>query len=222
MRRLKKGFCFIVVLSVAFVLQACGNKGEKYVEQYIKEGKYNEVHILVNEFDIEKTAKMGDLIADVDNYNNVVSLLHGQSSENDLEEAKRQILGFNGSYKKYSSFEEDVEELENRIVELENHRNEIEEIIQKIQDSYDNGNYESMGKVITEYKENEMLVADTSMEQSERLEQLIIQYESYQKKESEEGAVDFQPEWVGGVSDQTELEQNQPKDSIDTEMDIVE
>lgn len=222
MRRLKKGFCFIVVLSVAFVLQACGNKGEKYVEQYIKEGKYNEVHILVNEFDIEKTAKMGDLIADVDNYNNVVSLLHGQSSENDLEEAKRQILGFNGSYKKYSSFEEDVEELENRIVELENHRNEIEEIIQKIQDSYDNGNYESMGKVITEYKENEMLVADTSMEQSERLEQSIIQYESYQKKESEEGAVDFQPEWVGGVSDQTELEQNQPKDSIDTEMDIVE
>lgn len=222
MRRLKKGFCFIVVLSAAFVLQACGNKGEKYVEQYIKEGKYNEVHILVNEFDIEKTAKMGDLIADVDNYNNVVSLLHGQSSENDLEEAKRQILGFNGSYKKYSSFEEDVEELENRIVELENHRNEIEEIIQKIQDSYDSGNYESMGKVITEYKENEMLVADTSMEQSERLEQLIIQYESYQKKESEEGAVDFQPEWVGGVSDQTELEQNQPKDSIDTEMDIVE
>lgn len=222
MRRLKKGFCFIVVLSVAFVLQACGNKGEKYVEQYIKEGKYNEVHILVNEFDIEKTAKMGDLIADVDNYNNVVSLLHGQSSENDLEEAKRQILGFNGSYKKYSSFEEDVEELENRIVELENHRNEIEEIIQKIQDSYDSGNYESMGKVITEYKENEMLVADTSMEQSERLEQSIIQYESYQKKESEEGAVDFQPEWVGGVSDQTELEQNQPKDSIDTEMDIVE
>jgi len=222
MRRLKKGFCFIVVLSAAFVLQACGNKGEKYVEQYIKEGKYNEVYILVNEFDIEKTAKMGDLIADVDNYNNVVSLLHGQSSENDLEEAKRQILGFNGSYKKYSSFEEDVEELENRIVELENHRNEIEEIIQKIQDSYDNGNYESMGKVITEYKENEMLVADTSMEQSERLEQLIIQYESYQKKESEEGAVDFQPEWVGGVSDQTELEQNQPKDSIDTEMDIVE
>ena len=222
MRRLKKGFCFIVVLSVAFVLQACGNKGEKYVEQYIKEGKYNEVHILVNEFDIEKTAKMGDLIADVDNYNNVVSLLHGQSSENDLEEAKRQILGFNGSYKKYSSFEEDVEELENRIVELENHRNEIEEIIQKIQDSYDNGNYESMGKVITEYKENEMLVADTSMEQSERLEQSIIHYESYQKKESEEGAVDFQPEWVGGVSDQTELEQNQPKDSIDTEMDIVE
>lgn len=222
MRRLKKGFCFIVVLSVAFVLQACGNKGEKYVEQYIKEGKYNEVHILVNEFDIEKTAKMGDLIADVDNYNNVVSLLHGQSSENDLEEAKRQILGFNGSYKKYSSFEEDVEELENRIVELENHRNEIEEIIQKIQDSYDNGNYESMGKVITEYKENEMLVADTSMEQSERLEQSIIQYESYQKKESEEGAVDFQPEWVGGVSNQTELEQNQPKDSIDTEMDIVE
>lgn len=222
MRRLKKGFCFIVVLSAAFVLQACGNKGEKYVEQYIKEGKYNEVHILVNEFDIEKTAKMGDLIADVDNYNNVVSLLHGQSSENDLEEAKRQILGFNGSYKKYSSFEEDVEELENRIVELENHRNEIEEIIQKIQDSYDSGNYESMGKVITEYKENEMLVADTSMEQSERLEQLIIQYESYQKKESEEGAVDFQPEWVGGVSNQTELEQNQPKDSIDTEMDIVE
>lgn len=222
MRRLKKGFCFIVVLSAAFVLQACGNKGEKYVEQYIKEGKYNEVHILVNEFDIEKTAKMGDLIADVDNYNNVVSLLHGQSSENDLEEAKRQILGFNGSYKKYSSFEEDVEELENRIVELENHRNEIEEIIQKIQDSYDSGNYESMGKVITEYKENEMLVADTSMEQSERLEQSIIQYESYQKKESEEGAVDFQPEWVGGVSDQTELEQNQPKDSIDTEMDIVE
>lgn len=222
MRRLKKGFCFIVVLSAAFVLQACGNKGEKYVEQYIKEGKYNEVYILVNEFDIEKTAKMGDLIADVDNYNNVVSLLHGQSSENDLEEAKRQILGFNGSYKKYSSFEEDVEELENRIVELENHRNEIEEIIQKIQDSYDNGNYESMGKVITEYKENEMLVADTSMEQSERLEQSIIQYESYQKKESEEGAVDFQPEWVGGVSDQTELEQNQPKDSIDTEMDIVE
>ncbi|MEH2942431.1 hypothetical protein VSQ32_06045 [Lachnospiraceae bacterium KK002] len=60
------------------------------------------------------------------------------------------------------------------------------------------------------------------MEQSERLEQLIIQYESYQKKESEEGAVDFQPEWVGGVSSQTELEQNQPKDSIDTEMDIVE
>ena len=115
-----------------------------------------------------------------------------------------------------------MEELENRIVELENHRNEIEEIIQKIQDSYDNGNYESMGKVITEYKENEMLVADTSMEQSERLEQSIIQYESYQKKESEEGAVDFQPEWVGGVSDQTELEQNQPKDSIDTEMDIVE
>lgn len=222
MRRLKKGFCFIVVLSVAFVLQACGNKGEKYVEQYIKEGKYNEVYILVNEFDIEKTGKMGDLIADVDNYNNVVSLLHGQSSENDLEEAKRQILGFNGSYKKYSSFEEDVEELENRIVELENHRNEIEEIIQKIQDSYDSGNYESMGKVITEYKENEMLVADTSMEQSERLEQLIIQYESYQKKESEEGAVDFQPEWVGGVSNQTELEQNQPKDSIDTEMDIVE
>lgn len=222
MRRLKKGFCFIVVLSAAFVLQACGNKGEKYVEQYIKEGKYNEVYILVNEFDIEKTGKMGDLIADVDNYNNVVSLLHGQSSENDLEEAKRQILGFNGSYKKYSSFEEDVEELENRIVELENHRNEIEEIIQKIQDSYDNGNYESMGKVITEYKENEMLVADTSMEQSERLEQLIIQYESYQKKESEEGAVDFQPEWVGGVSNQTELEQNQPKDSIDTEMDIVE
>lgn len=222
MRRLKKGFCFIVVLSAAFVLQACGNKGEKYVEQYIKEGKYNEVYILVNEFDIEKTAKMGDLIADVDNYNNVVSLLHGQSSENDLEEAKRQILGFNGSYKKYSSFEEDVEELENRIVELENHRNEIEEIIQKIQDSYDSGNYESMGKVITEYKENEMLVADTSMEQSERLEQLIIQYESYQKKESEEGAVDFQPEWVGGVSNQTELEQNQPKDSIDTEMDIVE
>ena len=222
MRRLKKGFCFIVVLSAAFVLQACGNKGEKYVEQYIKEGKYNEVYILVNEFDIEKTGKMGDLIADVDNYNNVVSLLHGQSSENDLEEAKRQILGFNGSYKKYSSFEEDVEELENRIVELENHRNEIEEIIQKIQDSYDNGNYESMGKVITEYKENEMLVADTSMEQSERLEQSIIQYESYQKKESEEGAVDFQPEWVGGVSDQTELEQNQPKDSIDTEMDIVE
>lgn len=222
MRRLKKGFCFIVVLSAAFVLQACGNKGEKYVEQYIKEGKYNEVYILVNEFDIEKTGKMGDLIADVDNYNNVVSLLHGQSSENDLEEAKRQILGFNGSYKKYSSFEEDVEELENRIVELENHRNEIEEIIQKIQDSYDSGNYESMGKVITEYKENEMLVADTSMEQSERLEQLIIQYESYQKKESEEGAVDFQPEWVGGVSDQTELEQNQPKDSIDTEMDIVE
>ena len=165
---------------------------------------------------------MGDLIADVDNYNDVVSLLHGQSSENDLEEAKRQILGFNGSYKKYSSFEEDVEELENRIVELENHRNEIEEIIQKIQDSYDSGNYESMGKVITEYKENEMLVADTSMEQSERLEQLIIQYESYQKKESEEGAVDFQPEWVGGVSSQTELEQNQPKDSIDTEMDIVE
>lgn len=222
MRRLKKGFCFIVVLSVAFVLQACGNKGEKYVEQYIKEGKYNEVYILVNEFDIEKTGKMGDLIADVDNYNNVVSLLHGQSSENDLEEAKRQILGFNGSYKKYSSFEEDVEELENRIVELENHRNEIEEIIQKIQDSYDSGNYESMGKVITEYKENEMLVADTSMEQSERLEQSIIQYESYQKKESEEGAVDFQPEWVGGVSNQTELEQNQPKDSIDTEMDIVE
>jgi hypothetical protein len=222
MRRLKKGFCFIVVLSAAFVLQACGNKGEKYVEQYIKEGKYNEVYILVNEFDIEKTGKMGDLIADVDNYNNVVSLLHGQSSENDLEEAKRQILGFNGSYKKYSSFEEDVEELENRIVELENHRNEIEEIIQKIQDSYDSGNYESMGKVITEYKENEMLVADTSMEQSERLEQLIIQYESYQKKESEEGAVDFQPEWVGGVSNQTELEQNQPKDSIDTEMDIVE
>lgn len=222
MRRLKKGFCFIVVLSAAFVLQACGNKGEKYVEQYIKEGKYNEVYILVNEFDIEKTGKMGDLIADVDNYNDVVSLLHGQSSENDLEEAKRQILGFNGSYKKYSSFEEDVEELENRIVELENHRNEIEEIIQKIQDSYDSGNYESMGKVITEYKENEMLVADTSMEQSERLEQLIIQYESYQKKESEEGAVDFQPEWVGGVSNQTELEQNQPKDSIDTEMDIVE
>lgn len=222
MRRLKKGFCFIVVLSVAFILQACGNKGEKYVEQYIKEGKYNEVHILVNEFDIEKTGKMGDLIADVDNYNDVVSLLHGQSSENDLEEAKRQILGFNGSYKKYSSFEEDVEELENRIVELENHRNEIEEIIQKIQDSYDSGNYESMGKVITEYKENEMLVADTSMEQSERLEQLIIQYESYQKKESEEGAVDFHPEWVGGVSSQTELEQNQPKDSIDTEMDIVE
>lgn len=222
MRRLKKGFCFIVVLSAAFVLQACGNKGEKYVEQYIKEGKYNEVYILVNEFDIEKTGKMGDLIADVDNYNNVVSLLHGQSSENDLEEAKRQILGFNGSYKKYSSFEEDVEELENRIVELENHRNEIEEIIQKIQDSYDSGNYESMGKVITEYKENEMLVADTSMEQSEWLEQLIIQYESYQKKESEEGAVDFQPEWVGGVSNQTELEQNQPKDSIDTEMDIVE
>lgn len=222
MRRLKKGFCFIVVLSVAFILQACGNKGEKYVEQYIKEGKYNEVHILVNEFDIEKTGKMGDLIADVDNYNDVVSLLHGQSSENDLEEAKRQILGFNGSYKKYSSFEEDVEELENRIVELENHRNEIEEIIQKIQDSYDSENYESMGKVITEYKENEMLVADTSMEQSERLEQLIIQYESYQKKESEEGAVDFQPEWVGGVSSQTELEQNQPKDSIDTEMDIVE
>lgn len=222
MRRLKKGFCFIVVLSAAFVLQACGNKGEKYVEKYIKEGKYNEVYILVNEFDIEKTGKMGDLIADVDNYNNVVSLLHGQSSENDLEEAKRQILGFNGSYKKYSSFEEDVEELENRIVELENHRNEIEEIIQKIQDSYDSGNYESMGKVITEYKENEMLVADTSMEQSERLEQLIIQYESYQKKESEEGAVDFQPEWVGGVSNQTELEQNQPKDSIDTEMDIVE
>lgn len=222
MRRLKKGFCFIVVLSAAFVLQACGNKGEKYVEQYIKEGKYNEVYILVNEFDIEKTGKMGDLIADVDNYNNVVSLLHGQSSENDLEEAKRQILGFNGSYKKYSSFEEDVEELENRIVELENHRNEIEEIIQKIQDSYDSGNYESMGKVITEYKENEMLVADTSMEQSERLEQLIIQYESYQKKESEEGAVYFQPEWVGGVSNQTELEQNQPKDSIDTEMDIVE
>lgn len=222
MRRLKKGFCFIVVLSAAFVLQACGNKGEKYVEQYIKEGKYNEVYILVNEFDIEKTGKMGDLIADVDNYNNVVSLLHGQSSENDLEKAKRQILGFNGSYKKYSSFEEDVEELENRIVELENHRNEIEEIIQKIQDSYDSGNYESMGKVITEYKENEMLVADTSMEQSERLEQLIIQYESYQKKESEEGAVDFQPEWVGGVSNQTELEQNQPKDSIDTEMDIVE
>ena len=222
MRRLKKGFCFIVVLSVAFILQACGNKGEKYVEQYIKEGKYNEVHILVNEFDIEKTGKMGDLIADVDNYNDVVSLLHGQSSENDLEEAKRQILGFNGSYKKYSSFEEDVEELENRIVELENHRNEIEEIIQKIQDSYDSGNYESMGKVITEYKENEMLVADTSMEQSERLEQLIIQYESYQKKESEEGAVDFQPEWVGGVSSLTELEQNQPKDSIDTEMDIVE
>lgn len=222
MRRLKKGFCFIVVLSAAFVLQACGNKGEKYVEQYIKEGKYNEVYILVNEFDIEKTGKMGDLIADVDNYNNVVSLLHGQSSENDLEEAKRQILGFNGSYKKYSSFEEDVEELENRIVELENHRNEIEEIIQKIQDSYDSGNYESMGKVITEYKENEMLVADTSMEQSERLEQSIIQYESYQKKESEEGAVDFQPEWVGGVSNQTELEQNQPKDSIDTEMDIVE
>ncbi len=209
-------------MSVAFILQACGNKGEKYVEQYIKEGKYNEVHILVNEFDIEKTGKMGDLIADVDNYNDVVSLLHGQSSENDLEEAKRQILGFNGSYKKYSSFEEDVEELENRIVELENHRNEIEEIIQKIQDSYDSGNYESMGKVITEYKENEMLVADTSMEQSERLEQLIIQYESYQKKESEEGAVDFQPEWVGGVSSQTELEQNQPKDSIDTEMDIVE
>ncbi len=209
-------------MSAAFVLQACGNKGEKYVEQYIKEGKYNEVYILVNEFDIEKTAKMGDLIADVDNYNNVVFLLHGQSSENDLEEAKRQILGFNGSYKKFSSFEEDVEELENRIVELENHRNEIEEIIQKIQDSYDSGNYESMGKVITEYKENEMLVADTSMEQSERLEQLIIQYESYQKKESEEGAVDFQPEWVGGVSDQTELEQNQPKDSIDTEMDIVE
>lgn len=222
MRRLKKGFCFIVVLFAVFVLQACGNKGEKYVEQYIKEGKYNEVYILVNEFDIEKTGKMGDLIADVDNYNNVVSLLHGQSSENDLEEAKRQILGFNGSYKKYSSFEEDVEELENRIVELENHRNEIEEIIQKIQDSYDSGNYESMGKVITEYKENEMLVADTSMEQSERLEQLIIQYESYQKKESEEGAVDFQPEWVGGVSNQTELEQNQPKDSIDTEMDIVE
>jgi len=209
-------------LSAAFVLQACGNKGEKYVEQYIKEGKYNEVYILVNEFDIEKTGKMGDLIADVDNYNNVVFLLHGQSSENDLEEAKRQILGFNGSYKKFSSFEEDVEELENRIVELENHRNEIEEIIQKIQDSYDSGNYESMGKVITEYKENEMLVADTSMEQSERLEQLIIQYESYQKKESEEGAVDFQPEWVGGVSSQTELEQNQPKDSIDTEMDIVE
>lgn len=209
-------------MSAAFVLQACGNKGEKYVEQYIKEGKYNEVYILVNEFDIEKTGKMGDLIADVDNYNNVVFLLHGQSSENDLEEAKRQILGFNGSYKKFSSFEEDVEELENRIVELENHRNEIEEIIQKIQDSYDSGNYESMGKVITEYKENEMLVADTSMEQSERLEQLIIQYESYQKKESEEGAVDFQPEWVGGVSDQTELEQNQPKDSIDTEMDIVE
>lgn len=209
-------------MSAAFVLQACGNKGEKYVEQYIKEGKYNEVYILVNEFDIEKTGKMGDLIADVDNYNNVVFLLHGQSSENDLEEAKRQILGFNGSYKKFSSFEEDVEELENRIVELENHRNEIEEIIQKIQDSYDSGNYESMGKVITEYKENEMLVADTSMEQSERLEQLIIQYESYQKKESEEGAVDFQPEWVGGVSSQTELEQNQPKDSIDTEMDIVE
>jgi hypothetical protein len=209
-------------LSAAFVLQACGNKGEKYVEQYIKEGKYNEVYILVNEFDIEKTGKMGDLIADVDNYNNVVFLLHGQSSENDLEEAKRQILGFNGSYKKFSSFEEDVEELENRIVELENHRNEIEEIIQKFQDSYESGNYESMGKVITEYKENEMLVADTSMEQSERLEQLIIQYESYQKKESEEGAVDFQPEWVGGVSSQTELEQNQPKDSIDTEMDIVE
>lgn len=157
MRRLKKGFCFIVVLFAVFVLQACGNKGEKYVEKYIKEGKYNEVHILVNEFDIEKTGEMGDLIADVDNYNDVVSLLHGQSSENDLEKAKRQILGFNGSYKKYSSFEEDVEELENRIVELENHRNEIEEIIQKIQDSYDSGNYESMGKVITEYKENEML-----------------------------------------------------------------
>ncbi len=228
MERYKKWVGIIVLMLTALVLQACGNNGMEYVEQCIEEGKYQDVHIIVNEFDLEETGKLGDLIADVNNYNEVKSLLQGQAGENDLEEAKRLMQGFNGSYKKYKTFKKDVEGLEERIAELESHRSEINEVIQKIQDCYNDMDYETMDELIAGYEANEVLVSDTSREQGEKIESIMLQYGALHGEEWEESETGQQREFddslIGGTKEGQQIgtEQNPSEDSIDTEMDIVD
>lgn len=229
MKKYKKAISILAAIFAAFLLQACGNDGMKYIEQCIEEGKYQNIYIIVKEFDIKETGKTGDLIADINNYNKVESLLHGQSGENDLVEAKRQILGFNGSYKKYPSFKEDVRKLEERIGELESHRDDVDEIIQKIQSSYDDLDYETMNDLITEYEANEVLVSDTSREQGEKIESLTLQYLRHQEVEEMNGngnksgaeqQGEWDDSWIGGMKEEPQGK-GLPKDSIDTEMDIL-
>lgn len=228
MKGYKKGVSIIVLMFTVLVLQACGNDDMKYVEQCIKEGKYQDINIIVNEFDLKETGKLGDLVADINNYNDVKLLLQGQAPESDLEEAKKQIQGFNGSYKKYKSFKKDVKELEERITELESHRSEIDEVIQKIQDCYRSRDYETMDELFEEYEANETLVSDTSREQGEEIEHIMLQCSILreQEKSETEQQWEFDGSLFGGVKKQEdgaeESEQRIPLDSIDTEMDIVD
>lgn len=231
MKSYQKGVYILLVVLSTFMLQGCGNKDIKYIEKCIELGEYQNINIIVDEYDLDKTGKTGDLIADINNYNKVIGLLGGQRAENDLEKAKRQIKGFNGSYKKYSSFEDDVKELEERIEELESNREEIGEIIEKTQDSYEKKDYILMEELLAEYENNEVLISDTSREQREQIERLQLKYSQYQsdlqmKKDEEKRKQQAQDEWNMFWEKQEELqkqiENNPPKDSIDTEIDIVD